>query len=216
MKKVALAGTLGALTLVAGAFAPAHAAYSHTWADAHGDVSLTSDTTITTQAKKTIDLYRIHIADHATTTRVVFTIKRLKKNATYVQAFHLHWQGSTAGQYLDLWTFAQQPGFSNVDYTYGPSGSDYRDCSLHPTMRWRKGIIYVDVPHRCVPRTYGALIAETATIYAAGTDGSTYSSDTKKFHGTRFRYSLPLLSSHRRNGSRGPGGTRTHDPDPGL
>jgi hypothetical protein len=187
MKKAALAGTLSALILLTGTLTPAQAAYSHTWRDAHGDVSLTGDSTISTKAKKTIDLYRIHIADHATSTRLVFTIKRLKKHATYVQAFHLHWQGPTTGQYVDLWTFAQQPDWSNVDYTYGPSGSDYRDCTLHPTMRWRKGVIYVDIPHRCVPKAKGTFIAETATIYGAGTDGPTYSSDTKKFHG-RFRY----------------------------
>ena len=186
MKKFSLIGAAALVAMLA-ATPPAQAAYSHTWTDAHGDVQLESDTTIGVTAKKTIDLYRVRIVDHARRTRLIFKVKRLVRNATYVQAFHLHWQGSAAGQYLDLWTYAQQPGWSSVDYNYGPTGNDYRDCKLHPTMRWSKGKIFVDIPHRCVPRSAGKFIAETATIYSAGTDGTTYSSDTKKFRG-RFRY----------------------------
>jgi hypothetical protein len=182
MIRTTLAAALATVLLAAGA--PANASQLVVDAtDTFNDVKLLSDSGgLTVAQRQSIDFRRIKILESAGSTRFKIGLKQVLPAATFDQMVFitLKSKGVTPAQRTDIGLTAQNrsKGLSYAYLTPDTSGSDVVTCDpLVARVRKKQNVVFLDVPHTCLPDAPVKIKVLTATgVFRA--EGVGYSRDT--------------------------------------
>lgn len=183
-----IALALSAALLAVGAPAHASAQLVVDATDKFNDVKLLSDSGgLTVAQRQSIDFRRIKIIEFPQTTRFKIALKQVLPKAKFDQMVFLTLtsQGVSPVQRTEIGMTAQNSskGLSYANYLPDTTGDDVVACDpLDTKVRKKQNVIFLDVPHSCLPTAPAKIRVLTAT----GTfrsEGVGYSRDTYKISG---------------------------------
>lgn len=152
--------------------------------DPRGDVRIHESTSgLTAAERKSIDLRAVTVERRGSTTRFTVRMRDIRGTRGWDQMVFVNFATPSSSDENLTGQIGFAPQVAALSFAYLElDNGDYESCDpLRAKVSWRRDLVSLDVPRRCLPDTEVVVRVRTMTGYFRSDAGGPWSSDTARF-----------------------------------